>query len=355
MPICTDCLENCDPIVTDRCIKYTGPDITALQICKGNSLYEVEAIILQKLQDISVGSGIALSTLTSACSFITKELLAYTQPLTLQSFAQLVFNAFCDLNVRVDQITALNPAFSFNTACLTGDVSTKEKIIQALITLSCNVNTRVATLETQSVKQTDLCSQINACLSSISSQYNTKMVPGVVYPYLGSMSNFDNTGKGLLSSLFDKVFLCNGLNGTVDMRGRSPIGAIQSVPGSTLDANVDPTLPANLGYNYSQGSKYGVSSVTLNSSQTPAHTHTVTDLGHVHDVDGITGGDNNDNTNSVRFSGGDKNQGETSFYFTSAGAAKNKITGISIGTTGGSGAHSNIQPVTAVLYIIYIP
>lgn len=355
MATCTDCLENCDPIVTDRCTKYTGPDIEALKICKGNSLYEVEAIILQKLQDISEGAGITLATLTSACSFITEQLLSYIQPLTLQTFAQLVFNAFCNLDVRIEEIAALNPSFSFDTACLPGDVSTKDKIIQALITLSCNISTRVTTLEIQTVKQTDLCSQINACLAGVSVQYNSRMVPGIVYPYLGSVSNFDNTGKGLSSALFDKVYLCNGLNGTVDMRGRSPIGAIQSVPGATLDANVDPTLPANLGYNYSQGNKYGVSSVILTSSQTPAHTHTVTDTGHTHDVDGISGGDNNDNSNNVRFAGGDKNQGETNFYFTSVGAAKNKTTGISLGSSGGSGAHTNVQPVTAVLYIIYIP
>ena len=356
---CDNCLDNCDPLVTDRCTKYTGTDIVELGICKGMSLYEIDSIILSKLQVVSHSSNITLDALTTTCTFITNLLLSHPQPFTLQSFAETTFDALCRLDSKIAAMVALTPSFSFDVKCLQGDTSSKDKIIQSIINLSCVADCRLTALESSSVKQIDLCTQVKACVVAstpgVSTQFNLRMVPYTYMPYAGPLNNFDNTGKGLLSANFDKIFLANGLNGTQDWRGRSPIGAILNVPGVALDSVVDPTLPNNLPYNHTQGGKAGSSNVSLTLSQIPSHTHVLTDLGHTHDVDGISGGDNNDNNNTTRFSGGDKNQGETGFYFTNVGAAKIKTTGITIDSSGGGQSHTNLHPVIGCLYIVYIP
>ncbi len=71
---CNNCLDNCDPLVTDKCTKYTGPDIDELDICKGMSLFEIEEIILAKIQILGLADNITLDTIT-ACTFITNLLL----------------------------------------------------------------------------------------------------------------------------------------------------------------------------------------------------------------------------------------------------------------------------------------
>lgn len=73
------------------------------------------------------------------------------------------------------------------------------------------------------------------------------------------------------------------------------------------------------------------------------HTNTLEELfPHKHPILGITGGDNNDNSNTVRFAGGDKNQGETDFYFENSEACK---------TIGGGKTYSIMNPYIGVNWI----
>ena len=48
------------------------------------------------------------------------------------------------------------------------------------------------------------------------------MVPYTVVEYYGPLTYFDNTGAG--QGDWDRIFLCNGLNGTPDKRGRVAVG-----------------------------------------------------------------------------------------------------------------------------------
>lgn len=356
---CPTCLDNCDPLVTDKCTKYTGPTIDILGVCNGMSLFEVEAIILAKLQSVTDTTTVSYSTLTTTCSFIVSLLSTRTQPLTLQQFAEMVLDGFCRIDARLTNVTPT--PFSFITTCLTGDVSSRDKILQATINKSCSLDGRITTIEGDFVKQSDLCAQITACLPSIppvtptSTQYNTRMVPGVVYPYIGSISNFDNTGKGLSSAGFDKIYLVNGVNGTTDWRGRSPIGAIRNVPGGTLDNAVDPSISVNTPYNYSLNDKLGKSSVALALSESPSHSHTLNDPGHRHKISGGSAG-----TGSY-LSTSHADGGNLGYSFANSPTDPNAFdsslatTNITIGSTGGSAAHTNLHPVVACLYIIYIP
>ena len=138
-------------------------------------------------------------------------------------------------------------------------------------------------------------------------------------------------------------YLMNGLNGTQDWRGRSPIGAIQNVPGGVLDPAVDPALPQNLGTNYVVGQKVGASSVTLTVPQLPSHSHSVVDPGHKHKLTGKVGGGN------TNFAAGNGN------YWYNNPDTELAVTNIAIGNTGGGLAHTNLQPSIACCYIIYIP
>ncbi len=346
MPKCNDCFRNCDNgIISDRCVEYTGNDITCLGICKGDSLYELEVAIVEKLCAAIDGTGIDLSDVNISCAFLT-DILGNLDP-TLTNLMQMLVTASCSLRALIQSLQdQIDETYVFDIACLTGlsSTPTRDEIIQALITKLCSVDVRVTNIENDYVKNSDLCGLVTACLGGQPTQYNSRMVPNCPIPYVGSLSNFDNTGKGLTANGFDKIYLMNGLNGTQDWRGRSPIGAINNVPGGALDAAVDPTLPANAGLNYNLNQKVGASSVILTAAQMPSHTHIVSDPGHRHSVQEYAG------TNTA---------GEHIFSPVT-GAASGTTTGISItgitnNSSGGSQAHTNLSPMIACYFIVYVP
>ena len=160
--------------------------------------------------------------------------------------------------------------------------------------------------------------------------------------------------------------LCNGQNGTPDLRGRFIVGA---------------------GGSYSPGATGGAETVTLGISQIPSHTHTATPTvstgagslttesngAHTHyaqckaygeekwsypywgrmaDRDGYTGGIDYDQSNT---------ETEKVFRILSSGAHTHTISGapsvsvsVSNANTGGGGAHENRPPYYALCYIMRI-
>lgn len=334
-------------MVTDKCVKYTGPDIACLDICTGDSIYELEAEIAEKLCAAIDGTGIDLSDVEVTCEFLTEILGNDDQ--TLVNMLKMLITASCTLKELIDEINAqLDEVYTFDTECLTGTLDTRDNIIQAIITKLCLDSTRIAAIEADYVKNSDLCTLVQACLvggggggGTPSTQNYLKMVAYAPIPYIGALSNFDNTGKGLAAFDFDKVYLMNGLNGTQDWRGRSPIGAINNVPGGALDAAVDPSLPVNAGLNYNLNQKIGASSVTLSITQMPAHTHGLNDPGHKHSFAGVIP------------------DGRGSDFGKAAQQAtlqtSTSVTGITLGSTGNSQAHNNLQPSIATYFIVYIP
>lgn len=344
---CNDCFRNCDIIPTDRCVEYTGPTIACLGICTGDTLYQVEAAIAEKLCAALDGTGIDLSNVDITCEFLT-TILGNNSP-TLVGLMNMLIEATCTLKELIDQINAqINSIYVFDTACLTGTLNNRDQILQAVITKLCADSVRISAIEADYVKSSQLCTLVQACIAGSgggtpSNQMNLRMVPNCPIPYIGPLSNFDNTGKGLTAFGFDKIYLMNGLNGTQDWRGRSPIGAINNVPGGTLDAAVDPSLPANAGLNYNLNQKVGASSVTLSPTQMPAHTHGVNDPGHRH---------------SSPFSQQTRPCGSSCTPVIEPGNGINTtvaVTGITLQSAGGGQAHTNLQPSVACYYIVYIP
>jgi len=191
------------------------------------------------------------------------------------------------------------------------------------------------------------------------------MVPYTVVEYYGPLTNFDGSGAGLAMLGWDKIYLCNGNNGTPDKRGRIGVGAIQGVGGGVLDPVVDPGNPGNP--NYSLLSVAGSNTVTLNTSQIPSHTHTptvvVTETPHSHFVaqnTSIDGVDLNSSTtlsqdSSLSASYTLKGQSSTANVGLTNTASTNVAVSVTNATAGSGGAHANIPPVLACYYIMYIP
>jgi microcystin-dependent protein len=187
------------------------------------------------------------------------------------------------------------------------------------------------------------------------------MVPYVAYEYYGPLTNFDGTGMGFPALGFYQVYLCNGLNGTPDRRGRAAVGAIQNVPGAPLDAAVDPANAGNP--NYALYTTAGANTVTLITSQIPVHNHSAV---------AVSSGtiSPNPHSHTISWQKGQADQNEPGVYgelydartpynrttaTSTVSLSVDVTTGVTITPAGSGGAHANIQPVIGAYYIMYIP
>ena len=127
-------------------------------------------------------------------------------------------------------------------------------------------------------------------------------------------------------------YLCDGTNGTPDLRDRFVIAA---------------------GSSYAVGATGGTATSTLTTNELPAHTHTatVTDPGHTHTLS-ISGG------SSITGLGGSGSSGwsgaNTGVTYVSTSGTTSSTTGISVAnsTTGTGAAFSNIPPYYALAYVM---
>ena len=359
---CESCYNGCVQTVSDECVRYTGINYAALGVETGDNLVSVEQAIMNALVPLLSGEGDAIA-LNISCPIVDLYLPAHT-PNTQELFTATV-SAICSLQAQIftidDVLTILNA--NYTIGCLTGVTASSDThaIVQAIINKLCLTVTDLAALtldvDTNYVKLADLDALIAAYLASQggggSNQQYLKMVPYVAYEYYGSLTNFDGTGAGLNSAGFYKVYLCNGLNGTPDRRGRVGVGAIQNVPGAPLDAAVNPANPGNP--NYAIFNTAGANTVTLIASQMPSHSHgaTATSVGtispnpHSHSYAG------------VQAPSGQGDGSRTSVPLTrdtsSVSLTVDITTSVTNANTGGGAAHANIQPVIAAYYIMYIP
>lgn len=362
---CESCYNGCVDIVSDKCVKYTGDTYESVNIEYGDSLYQVEIALIQKVISFLNGSGINISiNPVYLCNYM-QSFLPAGSTFTLPTIISGIVRAICDTNTSITSInntlTILNA--NYTIGCLTGVTASSDThdIVQAVITKLCAVAADLDALElnvdTNYVKLADLDSLIAAYIASTSgggsTQQYLKMVPFVAYEYYGPLTNFDGSGIGIPANGFFKVYLCNGLNGTPDKRGRVTVGAIQNVPGGPLDAAVNPANAGNP--NYALYTTAGANTVTLITSQIPAHSHNAVAVStasispnpHSHTVAGVTG--NGGSGNSAR-------RGDPATLTTSSvNLSVDVTTGVTISSTGSGGAHPNIQPVVAAYYIMYIP
>jgi microcystin-dependent protein len=359
---CTDCLKNCPQIVSDKCVETTiaSDSYPLLGICQGDSLFQVETIILDKLTAITDGTGIVLSEITlDNCQFLL-DILG-TKDKTLFNLVQMLVDASCSLKTMVDALK--ETPYSFNTACLTGLPAnpTSNDVLQAALNKLCSLSSTVDAFPSTFVKQSDLENLVLQIIGEQTEaiiQYANRLIPFVASPYFGSLSNFDITGKGITTLGFDKIYLCNGLNGTPDLRGRSVVGAVNGVPGGVMDAAINPSNPDNSlqNVNYAINEKFGKNFHKLSVAEAPSHGHGVFDPGHIHPTGQFFARPiNYGNENSIPVL--QKNSGAHSELITPQTNNQNTktITGIIVEPTGGDVAHENRQPSIAAYWIIHIP
>lgn len=378
---CSNCFNGCAEIVSDQCVRYTGIDVPVLGIKTGDSLSYVEQALIEFLTSTLNGEGIKLNINPQIiCEIVSKNLVA-CEDLTLPNVISAIIKAVCELDERV---TALEGDFAalegpYTIGCLTGVTSTSgtHAILQAVITKLCahivDFNAFVLDVETNYVKKSELCALVAACTPPApATSYKDRMVPFTVVEYYGTIpGNFDTSGKGL--GAWDKIYLCNGLNGTPDKRGRVGVGvttgissAIPSMGGGPFNPAVDPAIAGNP--SYTLNGTAGANSITLTTPQIPAHTHTtdpkISDPGHTHFTT-LSGGQVA-LTSSTPLAQAATYGGNTSYSLAGAagtadiGITNSKTTGITIidkaiSSTGGGLAHSNFQPGLGCYYIMYIP
>lgn len=376
---CSNCFNGCAEIVSDQCVRYTGIDVPVLGIKNGDSLSYVEQALIEFLTSTLNGKGITLDINPAIiCDIVNKNLVA-CEDLSLPNVISALIKAACELDTR---LTTLEGKFNaleapYTLGCITGVTSTSgtHAILQAVITKLCSVevalNALALNVSTNYVKLADLNALIAAyltatgcCGGSSGTKYNTRMVPYTVVEYYGTLTGkFDGTGAGLGD--WEKIYLCNGNNGTPDKRGRVPVGATTGMGGGALNPAVDPAVAGNPAY--ALLGTNGSNTVTLSVNQIPAHSHTATNTvlvtNHTHFTT-LAGGQVGI-TATTPLAQTATYGGNTSYSL--AGAVGTPDIGITdpsksdvtvttaIGSTGGGLAHNNYQPGLGCYYIMYIP
>ena len=373
---CSNCYNGCTEVVSDKCVQYTGIAVPLLDIKKGDSLSWVEQALVTFLMSTLDGSGIKITLEEEDYCELVSQYLQTCQDVTALDLFKALVKAACDLQEQVDSVVAdiATIEANYTISCLTGVAAGDgtHAIVQAIITKLCAINTDLTALaldvDTNYVKIADLDDLIQAYLDSQAgaTRYYTRMVPYTVVEYYGSLGFFDATGAGLTGTEWEQIYLCNGVNGTPDKRGRVPVGAIVGVPGGTLASAVNPASDATFNPNYALGdTAYGTNKVTLGISQIPSHAHGVTDPAHTHvlAVDITSTSDSNLSSGQYLASQRDIAPGNDKDYdlqnalsgTPNVGRTGSASTGVSIQNTGGGGAHDNKQPSLACYYIMYIP
>lgn len=378
MSNCSNCYNGCTEIVSDRCVKYTGIDVPVLGIQTGDSLSYVEQALITFLTSTLDGTGVKIDLGDTVVCNLIQQYLPTCGDLTIVDISKALIEAACDLQAQVDAIDAtlvtLNADYSIG--CLTGVTSSSDThaIVQAVINKLCQVQVDLTALalnlSTNYVSVADIDSYIQAYLNSISTStlVSNKMVPYSVLPYFGPLSNFDGSGAGIGDWL--KVNLCNGQNGTPDLRGRTLVGTTTGMFGGPLAPAVDFNIPGSGSPNYILGSVAGANQVSLDITQVPSHTHsatavsTVTPATHSHLTvsSGTSVGLNAADPIDEGYSSG----GNLGYSLRSAAGATANVgktndvtisatTVVSNSATGGGLAHANIQPSIGSYFIIYLP
>lgn len=145
------------------------------------------------------------------------------------------------------------------------------------------------------------------------------MPTGAIFPYNGEINQFDSSGLGLVGTSAQGLAICNGLNGTLDMRGLVAAGAV-NVPSSGAGA-----IPANVTTETNVGDVFGTEAHQLTIDEMPEHDHDFVDTKPTFSsgTPPIQNGDGHVNTPSDE----------------------------QTGVTGGNQAHENRQPTRALIYV----
>ena len=282
----------------DTSIIYTGPSIPALGICTGQPLSQIESVVLTAILNYSTGIGITIPNINlSSCALFSQWVTGCNQCDELQCLMQIIFTSLCTLYADYTSLqTLVNTLLNgpYNTGCLTLSANpTLNQIIQELILEFCNLVTAFGVLNTTvSGFMTGIDTTIgNFLLNAITSCQGSSCVTktgigatasiafkgfspiGAIMPFAGPISGrFDTTGLGLTNTDCCGWALCNGQNGTIDMRGYLPVGVNDGTMGNGGQNN-EVNNSIYPGQNYSIGSHGGLINVALIAGNNGPHNH----------------------------------------------------------------------------------
>ena len=157
-------------------------------------------------------------------------------------------------------------------------------------------------------------------------------VKGEVYPMSGA--TFTEQGfliHPLLNITMNDVHICDGTNGTPDLRGRFVIASDNQVNGT-----------------YKENATGGEYTHKLNTNEIPSHGHsasTNTTGGHTHTFSGNTSIPTGESMHNAATSG---TESGGTFNTSSAGSHSHSVT---INSTGGNQAHNNMPPYYALVFV----
>jgi microcystin-dependent protein len=370
MSNCTNCFNGCTEIISDRCVRYTGIDVPALGITTGDTLSHVESSIVNFLVPVLTGVGVKpIIDNAIICNVVKQYLPACTTctGFTLNEVLTAIIKAACNLQVQIDTINATLTILNadYTIGCLTGVTASSDThaIVQAVITKLCQVEVNLGALALDlstnySSNGVELDAYIANYLATHSSSANlisNRMVPYSVVPYFGPLSNFSSTGVGIGN--WDRIFLCNGFNGTPDVRGRVLVGVTATPGGGSYPSQTDPALGNP---NYTLNVPLGANGITLSLGQMPQHSHpnttattVISPNPHNHAVSPQVPFSNSQITAS-----GTGSTGATVpalHTLTSADVTLTAATTVTVALQGASESHPNFQPGLGSYYIMYIP
>ena len=230
--------------------RSTGIDVPVLGIQNGDSLSYVEQALIEFLVSTLDGSGIKVDIPQNILCQLVSKYLPTCGDLTVVDVLKALIQTACDLQVQItaidgeitniqSDIDEINSPYTLPSGCLSGlpTTSTTHDVVQAVVTTLCAFMTDV---ETNYVLIADINTYIDQYFSgqSTSTKMYTKMVPYVAYEYYGDLSNFNGSGQG--QGDWEKIYLCNGLNGTPDKRGRVAVGVTTGMGGGPMSPSVTP-------------------------------------------------------------------------------------------------------------------
>ena len=381
MSNCTNCFNGCTEIVSDRCVKYTGINIPALGIQNWDTLSAVEESITTYLSSVITGVGVKIDLSSiDICALVQSYLpvCSTCNDISIVDISKALIQAACDLQDQIDAIvvtlTTLNAPYDTDCLGISPNADT-HIVLQTVIDKVCELEVDLIALElevrnqyvpiTASPGHPGVNDYIAAYLASIgtSTKYYNRMVPYAVVEYYGPIvGNFDGDGAGILGTNWEKIYLCNGRNGTPDKRGVVGVGTTDgSMLGLTMPSQTNPSSGNPI---YSLSSTIvGNNNVTLTVGQLPAHAHpfstattAISPNPHTHTI----------TPNNPAFV-------STSFLPTPNGSAGfvtvvnaggpllaenvtlTAATSVTVASQGGGGAHANFQPGLGCYYIQYRP
>jgi len=387
---CSNCYNGCTEITSDKCVKYTGVDVPLLGIQNGDSLSFIEQSIINFLSSTLDGTGILpIIPASSICPTVDSE-LPDCSPLSLNNYLTAITQALCKIEESIVVIEEEIPTDPYILGCLTvpgitddpTESTDTQAVLQAVINKLCQVSEQLTSFIEYVANTYVAISDINSYIESYiesdpnASLISNRMAPYTVQAYFGPLSNFDGGGAGLGD--WANIYLCNGTNGTPDLRGRVIVGVTDMLGNAPLDGNVD---PSNGNPDYGFGDALGTNNVTLTTQQLPVHTHgTTADSAlnpstHTHKIFGNQANPTNENVSGVNSLTSFNNSGAAGSYAikttldqltptvgqTSGPISNNQPVAQSVDTvvtvqpTGGGESHENYQPGRGGYYIIYLP